>query len=123
MSAERPSPHQPSPEERLVQQEKARASERDGEISDKAARIIAAWYHGGQDSAFYSFQSTGAIDSEGLQIELVQLYVDPETTDAMRRDLDFLGTYLINAPGKDAQGNRPPQEDWHERTKRWEPES
>jgi hypothetical protein len=80
----------------------------DAEIADDIARMIAARYHGGQASAFYSFVSTGAIDPERLQAEFVGTYNGSAMMPRDREWLDFLGTYWLQA------GERGPVDGWLE---------
>ncbi|WP_199431205.1 hypothetical protein [Qaidamihabitans albus] len=78
------------------------------EISDAAARTIAALYHGGQASFGYSFASTGAItDPSDIWRDLfASTYLElPRTEQELA---DRLGTYLIRC------GPRPPVPGWAE---------
>jgi len=68
------------------------------EVTDEVARAIAAAWHGGQMSAFYSFSSAGHFDRTALLDELSenigQSYGDADAAD--RLALNMFGTYLLN---------------------------
>jgi antirestriction protein len=95
-----------STDERAIQFgiEAARAEDR--EVDDGVARCIAAQLHGGQDTALYSFVSTGNLEDERLDNELLELYRSPDP-----RILEWasvLGTYALH------REDRGPVNGWHE---------
>lgn len=123
MEEDRPNQPEPrekqSPEQRLVADEIRRSLEQIRDINDTAARILASWYHGGQTSPLYSFQSSGAIDADGLIVEMLQIIHDDELDPSVRVHMDALGSYFVHAPDRDERGNRGAVAGWHESTKDW----
>lgn len=115
-----PSPEQPSPEHQLVDQEIRQADLSDRLINETAARIIASWWHGGQSTDLYAFQSSGAI-TESTKWEVIHELADPNIDPADALPLGHLVLYLAEAPGLDENGERPPVENWHEQTSDWHP--
>ena len=75
--------------------DRARAEGR--EIDDATARMIAAQLHAGQDTALYSFASTGAIDRVELASELLQSYktINFQEVPHVEAWVGWLGTYAI----------------------------
>lgn len=63
-------------------------------ISDAAARMIAAAYHGGQASVGYSFASTGAINGEQL-LHTLFTGTDPAESDGARAALQHYLDYRL----------------------------
>lgn len=105
-------PNQPSSDDELIQRQIAEYRERGstGVINDTTARVIASRWHMGQSSALYSFASTGAINLDALQAEMLANFTDPNATDDDREELDVLGLYLLET------GDREPVEGWHKAT-------
>jgi len=68
------------------------------ELDDAVAATVASYWHSGQNSAFYAFASSGHYDRAALLRELsdciARCYVGASDED--KRQLDMLGTYLIN---------------------------
>lgn len=68
------------------------------DLDDDVAATVASYWHGGQGSAFYAFCSSGHYDRSALLRELSEVisasYDMADEDD--RRQLDMLGTYLIN---------------------------
>ena len=70
------------------------------ELDDAVAQTVAAYWHGGQGSAFYAFASSGHYDRAALLRELSDViaasYNLPNTGADGRLQLDMFGTYLVN---------------------------
>lgn len=92
---------------RIINASVQEALEKKTIISDAAARMIAAQWHGGQSSALYSFVSTGAVDREELTRELDSNLNDENTNDDGRAWLLTLKAYL------EARTDVGPVKGWH----------
>ncbi|MBT8161445.1 MULTISPECIES: hypothetical protein [Arthrobacter] len=93
----------------LIDQAIQRARERESVIDDAAARVIAAQLHGGQASALYSLASSGAIDREGLEVELRLDAREFKHDPRVLGQLEALSAYIDNR-GVDVE----PRAGWHE---------
>lgn len=81
-----------------------------GTIDHTTARIIASRYHGGQASALYSFQSTGRIDLDALQGEMLRNVTEFIADAEAQEELEALALYF------GAEGEREAVPYWHEST-------
>lgn len=77
-------------------------------IRDGIARIVASQLHTGQDSAMYSFASTGAIDEELLIGEISLELEHGRLEDEERDHVRFLGLYVLK------YGDRTKVEGWND---------
>ena len=85
------------------------AQEKDRAVNHATARVIASQLHEGQDSALYSFASSGAIDKARLGPELAGTYIQDDTPDEVKTWVEQLGLYL------EQYEDRPPIHGWHGR--------
>src|SRR5438552_905292 len=99
-----PQPPERSTDEQAIRLgiEAARAEGR--EVDDAVARCIAAQLHGSQDSALYSLASTGNLEDDRLDGELLELYQDDRPQ--VLEWASVLGTYVLH------REHRGPVEGW-----------
>lgn len=106
---------EPTFEQRYLDRDMTDAELQDHPIGAIAARIVAGRWHSGQDSSLYSFASTGAINEELVEDINCELN-NPELEPDDRRELQHLVDFVLRQQ-VDANGERGPQKNWHERTK------
>jgi hypothetical protein len=82
-------------------------AESEGRLLDHATiRAIAALLHGGQTSSYYLLTSSGAIDHEGLAVEMGRDLNNPDLDPECKRWIGHLITYAEDS------GDRQPVHGW-----------
>jgi hypothetical protein len=104
------------PDQQYVGREIQDAIFEDREVGDAAAALIASWHATEAAPALSRFAATGAIERHALLDEYLLIYAGQAHDPYELVTLDFLGTYWLNAPARDDQGNRGPVGDWDQLT-------